>query len=144
MKCSKCGNEIAQDSIYCEYCGAKVQTVSQSVNNDASVSFGQAIKICLTKYAVFKGRAKRSEYWWFFLFNFILSLIAMFIDEAMNSGLFSFITSFGFLLPSIAVAVRRCHDTNNSGWWILVPIYNLIIMLRPSTPGANDYGVLDN
>ena len=145
MKCTKCGKEILNDSFFCEYCGTKVQNVSQSVDNDASVSFGQAVKICLTKYAVFTGRARRSEYWWFVLFNTILSFIANFLDAYMQTGsIFSIIVALALILPGIGVAVRRCHDTNNSGWWILVPIYNLFIVLRPSTPGVNDYGMLDN
>lgn len=83
-------------------------------------SFGEAIKVCFTKYITFKGRASRSEYWWFFLFTTLGSAVGGALEAAMGndgaaiSGLFGLVT----FLPSLAVTVRRLHDTDRSGWWV--------------------------
>lgn len=104
------------------------------------MTFGQSISTCFSKYAVFSGRASRSEYWWFFLFNFLVSTVAEMLDGAVEAPVFSIIVSLGLLLPGIAVAVRRCHDSNHSGWWVICPIVNIIFMFLPSDPNANEYG----
>lgn len=97
------------------------------------MTLGESVSTCLSKYVNFNGRASRSEYWWWCLFTFILGFTAGLIDGLLgwNSVLGS-LASLAVLLPSIAVAVRRCHDTNHSGWWVLCPIYNIILMLMPS------------
>lgn len=83
-------------------------------------SFPEAIKVCFQKYITFKGRASRSEYWWFALFIWLGSLVGTFLELAMGSdgqvlnGLFGLAT----FLPSLSVQVRRLHDINRSGWWI--------------------------
>ncbi|WP_027467485.1 DUF805 domain-containing protein [Deefgea rivuli] len=91
------------------------------------MKFEESIKICFSKYADFKGRAIRSEYWWFALFTFLVSIaLGMFSEVA--SGLFSLAT----LLPSLAVGARRLHDTNRSGWWQLiglVPVIGWIVLI---------------
>jgi uncharacterized membrane protein YhaH (DUF805 family) len=96
----------------------------------------------LTKYAVFTGRATRSEYWWFILAQALLGAIAGVIDESLN-----IIVSLLFLLPTLAVAVRRLHDIGKKGWWYLlvfIPIIGWIVLLywfvQPSLPEANEYG----
>ncbi len=108
----------------------------------------------LKKYAVFSGRARRSEYWYFFLFTTTLSLSFKFLDFATRSSifktmdseesndifLFQSIYSLAVFLPSLAVAVRRIHDVGKSGWFILVPFYNLYLTLQPSEYGPNQYG----
>lgn len=136
MRCPNCGKEIANDSVYCEYCGTKVPT-----NGKTTMSFIEAVKTCLNKYAVLTGRASRAEYWWFVLFNVIISIIAGIMDISMGNGtiLFSLMASLALLLPGWSVAVRRCHDTNHSGWWLLCPIYNIILMFKPSDEGQNQY-----
>jgi len=91
------------------------------------MTFQESIKVCFSKYADFTGRASRSEYWWFMLFLILVSLAASMISP-MLSGLFS----LGTLLPALAAAIRRLHDTNRSGWWQLiafVPVIGLIVML---------------
>lgn len=85
--------------------------------------FGDAIGTCWNNYVNFQGRASRSEFWWFYLFVFIVSCIPLI-------GLASFL----LIIPHWAVTVRRLHDINRSGWWILLPftgfgIVTLIIML---------------
>ena len=80
------------------------------------MGFTEAIKTCFQKYVDFSGRASRSEYWWFFLFTVIARVLTAFIPGV------GFIVSLGLLLPSLAATARRLHDTNRTGWWILLPI----------------------
>jgi uncharacterized membrane protein YhaH (DUF805 family) len=104
----------------------------------------------LKKYAVFSGRARRKEYWYFFLFNFIISIILSVIDGATGStgmGLLSGVYALAVLIPGLAVSVRRLHDTDRTGWWLLIAlipfigaIVLLIFMVQDSTPGQNQYG----
>ena len=105
------------------------------------VGFFKAIKICLSKYFDFKGRARRSEYWYFFLFIILGSVLLAFI-EGLYSGLTgqlnvdeSIFANIFYLLigiPSLAVSVRRLHDIGRTGWWVLIsfiPIAGSIILL---------------
>ncbi len=108
----------------------------------------------LKKYAVFSGRARRKEYWYFFLFNIIATIILGVIDGVTGSfspevgmGLLSGIYTLAVLIPSIAVTIRRLHDTDRSGWWlliILVPLIGaivlLVFMVLDSKPGQNQFG----
>ena len=97
----------------------------------------------LRKYAVFEGRASRPEYWYFVLFNFLISLGLGFMDGILGFTEFqplSTVYSLGVLIPSIAVAIRRMHDVGKSGWFILIPIYNLILALTKGDEGPNEYG----
>jgi uncharacterized membrane protein YhaH (DUF805 family) len=95
----------------------------------------------LKKYTVFTGRARRAEYWWFTLFNTLLSygLTALGVFVLHISWLGS-LYSLAILLPSLGVAIRRLHDVNKSGWFILIPIYNLVLLVTPGTVGPNEYG----
>jgi uncharacterized membrane protein YhaH (DUF805 family) len=102
----------------------------------------------LKKYAVFSGRARRKEYWMFFLFNIIIAFVLGFIEGlAGSSGLIGIFYSLAVLFPGIAVSVRRLHDTDRSGWWLLiglVPIVGaivlLVFMVFDSQSGQNQYG----
>ncbi len=94
----------------------------------------------LKKYAVFNGRASRSEYWYFALFNIIIAFALGFITRLINSPFLVYIYDVAILIPSIAVGVRRMHDVGKSGWYIIVPIYNLILACTPSETGENQYG----
>lgn len=85
------------------------------------MTFGDSIKTCFTKYADFTGRASRSEYWWFVLFIVLASIVLSMVTPLL-SGLFSLAT----LLPSIAAAARRLHDTDKSGWWQLIGLIPLL------------------
>lgn len=93
-----------------------------------------------TNYANFEGRARRSEYWYFTLFSTIISWGLSYLGIAMDFPWISIIYSFGVILPSIAVGVRRMHDVGKSGWYILIPIYNLILACTDSEVGVNQYG----
>jgi uncharacterized membrane protein YhaH (DUF805 family) len=108
----------------------------------------------LKKYAVFSGRSRRKEYWYFVLFVVIISIVLSIIDglfgtnhRSTGAGLLSSIFSLAVLIPSIAVSVRRLHDIDRTGWWVLiglVPIIGWIVLLvfhvQDSTPGTNRYG----
>lgn len=104
-------------------------------------SFNYYLEV-LKKYTVFNGRARRAEYWYFVLFNVIISFILGIIDGAI--GLLQFgvsdIYSLGVLIPSIAVGVRRMHDVGKSGWYLLIPIYNIILAATEGEPNTNEYG----
>ncbi len=97
----------------------------------------------LKKYAVFDGRARRKEYWMFVLINMLISIGLGFLDGSYSGsggGMISTLYSFGVMIPSIAVAVRRMHDVGKSGWFILIPIYNLILAVTEGEKGENEYG----
>lgn len=94
----------------------------------------------LANYVNFKGRARRSEYWYFFLFNVIISFILGFTIGILQLPDFSFIYTVGIILPSIAVGVRRMHDVGKSGWYLLIPIYSIILLCTNGVAGDNMYG----
>lgn len=108
----------------------------------------------LKKYADFSGRASRSEYWWFYLLIIIVYVVAMIIDSVIGTdqalgpyGIVMAISMLALLIPSIAAAIRRLHDTDRSGWWLLIafiPLIGAIVLLvffvTGGTAGANSYG----
>jgi uncharacterized membrane protein YhaH (DUF805 family) len=116
------------------------------------VTFPDAVKICFTKYAEFNGRARRSEFWWWVLFTFLLGIVAGIIDAILGTtnstgtGLIGSIANLAVLLPSLAVGARRLHDTGRSGWWQLlwfvciVGWIILIVWLCQDSHGDNKYG----
>jgi uncharacterized membrane protein YhaH (DUF805 family) len=112
------------------------------------MSLPDAVRTCLTKYVDFSGRARRSEYWWFALSTFIVYLVASFLGRAVNAGvILADLVALGLFLPSLAVAVRRLHDTNRSGWFYLIsliPLVGSIILIvffcQDSARGPNRYG----
>ena len=108
----------------------------------------------LKKYAVFSGRSRRAEYWYFVLFNLIVLIVLELIDALLGTysfvqgvGLLSGIYSLAVIIPSLAVTVRRLHDIDRTGWWILInliPLVGTIVILvfavTDGTPGSNRYG----
>ncbi len=108
----------------------------------------------LKKYAVFRGRARRREYWMFMLFSWIFTVIAMILDNVFNIaienlfyGPIYILYMLAVLVPILSVTVRRLHDTGKSGWYWLVylipiagPIWLLVLMCLDGTPGENKYG----
>lgn len=100
----------------------------------------------LKKYAVFQGRARRKEYWMFFLFNIIVAFLLGLIEglAGINLGngqsILGNVYQLAVFLPSIAVGIRRMHDVNKSGWFMLVPIYNLILAVKQGDTGENRFG----
>ena len=107
------------------------------------MDFVQAIKSCLGQYATFSGRAKRSEFWWFFLFQVLVMVAASMLGDVING-----IASLALLLPALAVGARRLHDIGRTGWWQLLLLTGigfflfLFLWVQPTYGASNIYGEL--
>lgn len=144
MFCQKCGAEIDDGLTFCTNCGekqidVKSEAVNQSENSSTNsyeasiglespmnVSFVEAIKLFFINYVNFTGRSTKSEYWWAYLFNLIVSMVVSGIPYVGQ------IVALGLLLPGLAVAVRRLHDTGKSWTYMfmgLIPIAGVIILI---------------
>jgi uncharacterized membrane protein YhaH (DUF805 family) len=121
------------------------------------MTFVKAIESSLSQYMTFRGRAARSEFWFFNLFSSICSVVAIIIDnilgtqfkniDSLSGGLYGYVYLFvasGLFIPNLSVSVRRLHDTNRSGRWywiLLVPLISVILLLVwKGTGGDNEYG----
>ena len=93
-------------------------------------------KTCFQKYATFTGVASRPEYWWFSLFQYIVYVIFLIV---FKSPALTLLWWLGTLLPLFSAGVRRLHDTGRSGWWLLLPIANLIFMCQATKINGNEY-----
>ncbi len=107
----------------------------------------------LQKYATFTGRDSRAQFWYFVLFNIVISIILSIVEGMLGlrsrggSGILSGLYNLALVIPSIAATTRRLHDTNRSGWWWLIgliPIVGwivlIVLLVGDSTPGDNQYG----
>lgn len=102
----------------------------------------------LKRYADFSGRSRRKEYWLYILGLWIAIIVASIVDGMLGLtgmvarvyGPLTALVYLGTIIPTIAVAVRRVHDSDKSGWFVLVPIYNLILMFLDGTRGPNRFG----
>jgi uncharacterized membrane protein YhaH (DUF805 family) len=99
------------------------------------------------QYVNFNGRARRKEYWMYYLFYIIFYIVLSVIDGILGLGLLAPLYMLALLLPTISVAARRLHDTGRSGWWQLIgliPVIGWIVLIYflvlDSTPGENQYG----
>lgn len=109
---------------------------------------GNAIAACFRKYATFSGRASRKEYWFFYLFYMIMYLVGTVIgasvavsqDSVGSVNVIQLLFILPLLIPQLAAGFRRVHDTGRSGWFLLIPIYNIILLASSGTPGDNKYG----
>jgi uncharacterized membrane protein YhaH (DUF805 family) len=111
------------------------------------MTFSEAVKSGFDHYTKFEGRAHKAAFWWWFLFQLLVYLGAEIIDAILGTPIFWIIAVLGLLLPNLSVSIRRLHDTNRTGWWILIgliPIVGFIVLLifylQQSDPGVNDYG----
>jgi uncharacterized membrane protein YhaH (DUF805 family) len=112
------------------------------------VTFSEAVKSGFDHYATFSGRASRPAYWWWVLFVIVVSIVASMIDAAIGTwGVFTGLAGLALLLPNISVSIRRLHDTNRTGWWILIgliPLIGFIVLLifylEQGDEGENEYG----
>ncbi|MBR9861600.1 DUF805 domain-containing protein [bacterium] len=104
--------------------------------------FQYYVEAITKNYGNFNGRARRKEYWGFVLINLLVSWgLALGLGAVSPElSIVSTIYSLAVLIPSLALAVRRMHDVGKSGWFILIPIYNLILALTAGDVGANEYG----
>lgn len=91
-------------------------------------------------YANFKGRTGRKAYWMFILVYVILSIVVSIVESILETTLISMIFSLVLLLPTLSIGVRRMHDVGKSGWFVLVPLYNLYLHIQPSEEGTNKWG----
>jgi uncharacterized membrane protein YhaH (DUF805 family) len=110
------------------------------------MDFVEAIRSGFRNYATFSGRAARSEFWYWALFASLLSAAANIIDSVLFIGLVGPLVSLLLLLPGVAVSVRRLHDLERSGWWLLLTLTGIGIILlliwdcMRGTPGPNRFG----
>ena len=111
------------------------------------MTFGEAIRSGFDHYVKFDGRASRPAFWWWVLFVLLVDVAANLIDLAIGAPIFSSIVGLGLLLPNLSVSIRRLHDTNRSGWWILIgliPLIGWIVLLvfylQQSDSGENRFG----
>jgi len=116
------------------------------------MGFGEAIQSGFRNYVGFNGRASRSEYWWWILFAFLISIAANIVDRSLGGGmstvgLLGGIVALALLLPNIAIGIRRLHDRDKSGWWLLlifIPLVGAIILVIwfvvRGTQGPNRFG----
>lgn len=114
------------------------------------MTFARSVHSVLSKYATFSGRATRAEFWWWQLAIMIAGFPAALLDALVfgrTDQLFAVALTLAVLLPSLAVSVRRLHDSDHSGWWLLVfpiPLAGIITLLwlfiKRSTPGPNRFG----
>lgn len=172
-RCNNCDTEVPNGAKFCQACGSPVyktnDTHQQSSSTEPgsraqathdfqgsrSFTFLEAVGRGFSKYAVFSGRASRPEYWYWYLFNILLSIATGLLAvqlassdaelDAIAEGVDGFLMLVLFL-PSLAVGARRLHDTNRSGWWLLlvftligiVPL--IVFMCLPGDPDDNRYG----
>lgn len=127
--CQACGKQMHVSARTCPQCGAIAPVArGYEVQNSTVNGFTDAIKVCFQKYAVFQGRASRSEFWYFFLFSWLVGfalqiLIALAYSSATMMAFLGFVAvifGLGMLIPSLSVAVRRMHDVDKSGWFVLL------------------------
>ena len=149
MFCPKCGRQNPDDARFCSSCAFDISAYktgsgySYANSGSGSMTFAQAISLCMRKYATFEGRASRSEYWWFILFQFLLNLGASIVDD---SGTLNGVVTLVLFLPGFSVYVRRLHDTDHSGWWVLIsftvigliPLFIWLVSMGDPLP--NRYG----
>jgi uncharacterized membrane protein YhaH (DUF805 family) len=112
-----------------------------------SMGMPDAVRSVLTKYATFSGRARRSEFWWFYLAYILASIVVSIIDQMIGSPVLGVLLTLGLIVPTLAVGARRLHDIGKSGWWQLigiVPLVGAIVLIvffcQDSQPGTNKYG----
>lgn len=94
----------------------------------------EAISEGLNKYADFSGRATRAKYWWFYGFYIVAVVFASVLDGFFGTTWLYAVTWISLIVPLMSAGARRMHDVGKSGWFQLVPIYNLYLFLQPSKP----------
>ncbi|MHA3738797.1 DUF805 domain-containing protein [Pseudomonas sp. Eth.TT006] len=142
--CRGCAKEISSLAVACPQCGAPQATqqfTQQSYASGPAITTGNPYVEALKNYAVFKGRATRREYWMFVLINTVIGIGMTLLDSMLGTkGVLYSLYTLAMLVPSLAVGARRMHDTDHSGWWLLLPIVNLVFLVLDSQPGHNRFG----
>jgi len=110
------------------------------------MNFQQAIVSGFQNYVNFSGRAARSEFWYWALFVLLVNIAANIIDAGIGTGVIGALASLALFLPGLAVSVRRLHDLDRTGWWLLIALTGIGIILlivwycMKGTTGSNQYG----
>jgi len=111
------------------------------------MSFPDAVKACLNQYAGFSGRARRSEFWFFYLAYLLAVIVASIVGAVIKFPYLGILVVLALIVPMLAVEIRRLHDTGRSGWFILIslipligPIVLLVFLVQDSQPQPNQYG----
>ena len=132
VSCQACGKQIHSTAVMCPHCGTK-QVIS---NNNKSINFKDALTTCIEKYATFSGRATRAEFWYFTLaiglINIVTSMVGgllVAITDVQAFSIFRWLSQLVFIVPSVSVSVRRMHDINKSGWYVLICWVGLVLLL---------------
>jgi uncharacterized membrane protein YhaH (DUF805 family) len=121
------------------YAAPKSKLANESPIDDAN--WFVIYLLVLKRYAAFNGRAQRKEYWVFTLISTLVAIFLLVIGAAIGvKEVLKNVYNLGVLVPSIAVGVRRMHDTNRSGWWLLMPFANIVFLCFDSQPGQNRFG----
>ena len=128
--CSSCGTTLQEGIQFCPNCGTSVNPNSGINNQATAVTFQTAQyemnlvnafkRVVFENYANFSNRASKAEYWWYVLASILVGFAAGFIDGFFGLNIFNALVSLALLIPGLAVSARRLHDTDRSGWWILI------------------------
>lgn len=147
MYCKICGTKVENDVKFCPKCGFNINFAEEKhcPYNEESQELGilSILKLSLTKnYCQFEGRSTRKEWWILTIAIYIITAIVTNINEDI-----SLIISLALIMPQLGMWVRRLHDVNKSGWWvigIIIPIFNLYLLylagIKKGTPFYNKYG----
>lgn len=173
MFCPNCGKDLPQNGSFCPECGAKINIRQEQFDsapwenqgyqygnvyeepvspNAGKVDFKTAIKLFFNNYANFDGRSTRSEYWWAYLFTWLVGFVTGFVPfsaqlgDGISISYLSLAASVVFLIPSLAVCVRRLHDTGKSWTYVFIQLIPLVgsilflIQLCKDSDGDNKWG----
>ena len=160
MKCTACGSDSGENAQFCGGCGVSLSASTPTdVGIDAAelpmVDFGTAVKLGFQRYVDFSGRSTRAEYWWWGLFTVVASFALVIADNLTGNastfgwlgGLLEPLFTLATIIPSLALGVRRLHDINRTGWWLLlifVPVIGWIVLIvwaiERGDKGPNKYG----
>ena len=157
MICSNCGTENEQGAAFCGNCGVVQNEANSSVVGSDSqqrlgrVGFTDAVRLGLKRWNDFQGRSTRAEFWWWALFGTLVTVLIQIIDGVLGTvWIVQTIGSLALMIPGLAVATRRLHDINRTGWWLLLylgfiviipPFILLYFYLQPSDQGSNKFGL---
>jgi len=123
-----------------------IESLGEAATGDP-MGFGEAISAGFSNYVNFSGRAIRSAYWFWTLFVFVVGIVAVIIDAVIGTSIIYPLFGLATILPGIAVSIRRLHDTDRTGWWLLIifiPLIGAILLIiwycTAGTPGPNRFG----